>query len=73
MSNEHITDVSMHYSVVNMYMSGGVGAVSLRDVPELMLVRYADQDDPFFLQKQLAYGKLSRDAKFKSSTNDLWY
>jgi len=65
MSNEHITDVSMHYSVVNMYMSVGVGigAASLRDAPELMLVCYADQDDPNFPQKELAYGKLIRDTK----------
>ena len=39
MSNDHITDVSMLYSVINEFMNVGVGADSIRNEPELMLIR----------------------------------
>ena len=62
-SNDHITDVSMHYSVVNEFMNVGVGADSIRDEPELMLIHFADDNDVEFENKKVVYGKLIFEAK----------
>ena len=56
MSNDHITDVSMHYSVINEFMNVGVGADSIRNKPELMLIRFAGETDAEYDDKKWNMG-----------------
>ena len=64
MSNDHITDVSMHYSVINDFMNVGVGDDSIHNEPELMLIPFADETDAAkYGAKQIEYGKLIFQAK----------
>jgi len=52
-SNDHITDVSMHYLVFNEFMNVGVGADSIHNEPELVLIRFADETDAEYEKKNM--------------------